>query len=264
MPTRLYNRIGKMRIRIVDSGVCQRCSVHSCSFLNTAKTKTDFYKLSSETSICPRQAISEEGPSDSELRTGHITNDRCVFCGLCVKFCAHHNLKVEEFDCGTSEFHDMTEPQVNAVASVYLSTLFDFSANSNRNRSLLFDGYVSTGEEEAYVEVDLNDDSLESLRRLLGDMITYSMSHEIHNGLMILSNIPAKGSRDVYAVIKKMREFPTTQGINIYITTFSLLKAMSLHLPKGQYTLRDLFFNYTEESLQTYSTRIKSLLKICE
>lgn len=225
-----------------------------------SKTKNDFYRLASETAICPTQTISEEGLSEKELISGYVTDDKCVLCGLCVKFCPYDNLKVESFDKETTEFNSMSEPQINAVVSVYFSSIFDFAANSNRNRSLPFDGYVSTGEEEAFVEVDINDDSLESLRRLLGDMITYSISHHITNGIIVLSNMPALGSRDVYSVIKKMREFPTTQGINIFFTTFSLLKEMCLYLPHNKYKLSDLLFDYTKESQQQYLERINTLL----
>lgn len=251
-----------MRIKILNSSVCEQCNLHSCSFMNMAMTRTDFYKLPSETTICPTAVISEEGPEEKELEDGYINmKNNCIQCGLCVIKCASQNLVVEDFDSVTSDFANLTNEQLNAVTSVYLSSLFDFAANTNRNRSLPFDGYLTAQGEDAFVEVDWNDDSLESLRRILGAILTCYQGLKITNGLIVLSHIPAEGSRDVYEVIKKLRTFPTTKNIHIYLTTFSILKTLCLYLPEGTYGLTDLFYDCVGESKKEYITRVNSYLR---
>ena len=220
----------------------------------------DFYRLLSETTICPTAAISEYGPDESSLADGYITSRDCINCGLCIKSCTRQNLEVEDFECETSAFANLTNEQLNATTSVYLSSLLEFAANTNRNRSLPFDGYLSALGEEAFVEVDWNDDSLESLRRILGDILSFSQGRKITNGLIVLSHIPAEGSRDIYEVIKNLRAFPTTCDIHIYLTTFSILKTLCLYLPKGRYSLSALFYDYMGESKDDYVARMNGLL----
>jgi len=250
-----------MNIVIKNKDICNACKVHNCSFLNMAKSKSDFYNLHSETVVCPTQAITEEGPSDSDIKESRILSSKCVNCGLCVKFCHYHNLDVRDYDDATDLFRNMTEPQVNALTSMYLSTIFKFSANTNRNRSLLFDGYVDDSENEAFVEVDWGDDSLECLRRILGDVLTYSQNHTIKNGIIVLSHLPNEGNRGIFDLITKMKDFPTTNEINIYITSFSLLRKMCLFLKNDIYQMSDLLWDCKKESEIEYTTRIKNILE---
>lgn len=249
-----------MKINILDKQICSNCIVHSCSFLNTSASKTDFYNLPTETTICPTQAI-ENGPSEKDLEEGYITEPTCVNCGLCITYCHNQNLVAVDFDGNTDDFKNLTETQLNAVTSLYLSTLFNFAANTNRNRALQFDGYISNDDgTECFVEVDWSDDSLECTRRLLGDILVYSSHHTIKNGLMVLSSIPTAGSRDVYNVLEKIKTFPTTQDITIYITTFSILKKMSLKITSKYHKLGDLFYDAMNESQQDYFLKLDKLL----
>ena len=65
----------------------------------------------------------------------------------------------------------------NILATSFLNVLFEFSANTNLNKALLFDGIVSDKQGHyAFVEVDEGDDSLESCRRLLGERQTLMSS----------------------------------------------------------------------------------------
>lgn len=254
-----------MKIKIKDIEICGKCTVKQCSFKNLANIKHDFHNISSETTICPTGAISGYGPSEKSLETGVIVAEKgtfCVECGLCVRFCSHKNLSYYDCPSDTSGFGDLTAPQIKAVTSLYLSALLEFSANTNRNNSLSFDGYVCSSEgREAFVEIDYNNDSLECVRRLLGDIIKYSDSHRIRTGIVVLSELPHKGSRDVYNLISKLRTFPTTTDIQVYMTTFSVLRKMCLTLPSKGYLFDDIFYNPNNEEVEMYLSRIGILLE---
>lgn len=249
-----------MKIKILDKQKCVDCVVHTCSFLNTSVSKKDFYNLPSETTICPNQAI-EAGPSNKDMDDGFIVATNCINCGLCVKYCHNRNLSIVDFDENTDIFRNLTEPQLNAVTSLYLSTLFGFAANTNRNRALQFDGYISTKDgEECFVEIDWNDDSLECTRRLLGDILIYSANRSLKNGLIVLSHLPILGSRDVFTVLDKIKSFPTTKDIKIYFTTFGILKRLSLNLDSNDFKLEDLFYDVMLESQEEYNAKVNNLL----
>ncbi|MDE7228603.1 MAG: hypothetical protein K2N31_09825 [Treponemataceae bacterium] len=157
----------------------------------------------------------------------------------------------------------IVEPQAiapsNIIASSYLNCLFDFAANTNLNKSLLFDGYVYTiADEQCFVEVDIQNDSLESCRRLLNDIVSYNFKCEkkIKNGLMVLNNFPKEGSHDIFTVIEKLKLFPYTSDLNIYITTFSLLRNFAMRFEKNKYALKDLFLNMMSETTDAYQNRL--------
>ena len=119
---------------------------------------------------------------------------------------------------------------MNALVSNYLNKIFPFAANSNRNSSVLFDGYVEIGgEKEAFVEVD-EKDALECCRNLLGDFLLYEgqFSFEINMGLIVLKEIPPIGN-NIYTVIEKMHIFPRLERKEIYFTTFSFLRHLFLN-----------------------------------
>lgn len=244
-------------IHIIDKSICERCSRLSCSFLRTFQTRTDLFRLSMETTVCPTQVLSD-GPDDDALKEGLISK-KCISCGLCIKNCAFANLKlandISQFD--SSAFANLTEPQLNAVVSQYLALLFDFAANSNRNRPLLFDGvFISSNEEICFVEIDWHNDSLESARRLLGDILLYRPNSPVSNGLIVLEQYPSEGNRDVYNLLRHTKDFPKTSTINIHITTIQTLRVLALSLPKSQYTIENLFFNPLSETLEEYKLRI--------
>ena len=114
--------------------------------------------------------------------------------------------------------------------------------------------------EEAFVEIDYKDDSLECVRRILGDIIRYSDTHKIKNGIVVLSRLPQIGSRDVYNLLEKMKKFPTTNDISIYMTTFSHLRAIYLY--KGQSALcsfEDVFYNPIKEDICAYQKKVENL-----
>ena len=246
-----------MKIIINDPNKCETCNAKSCKFLTVVKTKSDFIRLSSETSICPTSAIDENGPSESDLRNKFIGGSSCVECGLCARFCAYGNLTVESCSLEADKFGNLDAIQLKAVTSLYLSLLFDFAANTNRNQVLPFDCYVSTSSGmEAFVEIDAGNDSLECLRRILGDIVTYSHSRLITNGIIVLSSLPKSGSRDMFAVIEKMKQFPTTRNINIYITTFSILRVLCNARMEKADDFRTFLFDCANESESTYMERI--------
>lgn len=250
-----------MKIKIINPCECENCNAKSCKFLTLAKVKSDFIRLSSETSICPTSAIDENGPSESDLKNGTVGGDSCVECGLCAKFCAHGNLVVEDCSSKADKFENLDAIQLKAVTSLYLSLLFDFAANTNRNQSLPFDCYVSTcSGEEAFVEIDAGDDSLECLRRILGDIVTYSQSRSIMNGIIVLSNLPRTGSRDMFSVIEKMKDFPTTRNLHIYITTFAILRLLCVSGVKQMNDFHTYLFDCANESENKYQARIKQTI----
>ena len=251
-----------MKIKINDPDKCENCNVKSCKFLTVAKTKSDFIRLTSETSICPTSAIDENGPSESDLKNKSIGGSNCVECGLCARFCAHENLVIEDCSLKADKFECLDAIQLKAVTSLYLSLLFDFSANTNRNQSLPFDCYVSTcSGMEAFVEIDAGDDSLECLRRILGDIITYSQSRIITHGIVVLSTFPKSGSRDMFSVISKLKDFPTTRNIKIYITTFSILRMLcAAGVNKADDFHTFLFDCTTESDERMYLKRLKQVI----
>lgn len=248
-----------MRIRIKDRAICDNCHAKRCKFLNVANTKRDFFNLPSETTVCPTSAIDDNGPTDADLNNGFISSKDCVECGLCVKFCTWKNLEIEGESNGTGFWGNLTELQLKAVTSMYLSQLFHFAANTNRNGSLPFDGYVSTlGGQQAFVEIDYGDDSLESVRRILGDVLTYS-DHNIRNGIVILSHLPQKGTVDVYNVLEKLKVFPTTTDMHIYFTTFSVLRSLCLAGISSDKEFKTILFDPMNESVEYYTAKINSL-----
>lgn len=250
-----------MKIQILDVETCEKCVSRNCSFLNVAKVCTGFNNMKSETTVCPTLAIGDRGPVGLVGSDGYISAEECVSCGLCVVYCNKANLICADHDSDTSEFGELTELQLKAVVSQYLMCLFEFAANTNRNRAMLFDGYMTDRfGEQAFVEIDYNNDSLKCTRRLLGDIMMFSGSRNIRNGLLVLSELPSAGNRDVYALIEKMRAFPTTSHINVFMTTLSHLREMALFLTPGEYGMNDLFYDCTSESVEEYKNRIAVLV----
>lgn len=253
-----------MKIAIKDIEVCTKCMAKRCSFINLASIERFFFNLSSETTICPTSAISGSGPSEKSIEKHIIIAEPgtyCVECGLCVKHCSYQNLSINDYSVNTSTFGNLTNFQIKAVTSLYLNGLFRFAANTNRNNSLSFDGYVvSEKGEEAFVEIDYKDDSLECVRRLLGDIIKYSNTRDVKNGIVVLSKLPQAGSRDVYNLLEKMQKFPTTKDIGIYMTTFSHLRTMYLYLKTDTlYSFENVFYIPVKEDIYAYQKKIENL-----
>lgn len=257
-----------MQIRITDVKTCEMCSMPRCSYMNIANVKEDFFRLPSETTVCPTGALTELGPREKDMDHGFISGDKsspCVKCGLCVRTCPYGNLEIVGGMESVSEIKDdfsvLTERQVNAVTSQYLSLLFGFAANTNRNRALSFDGYAyDAGGEEAFVEIDYNNDSLECVRRVVGDIIEYSGMMKLTTGIIVLSDFPHKGSHDVYTFIERVSAFPTTRDIKVYITTFSVLRRLCLHTVGGAFArqcrMADVLFCPAKEELSAYMKRL--------
>lgn len=260
-----------MRIKIIDRQICEQCNRKTCSN-NDVIEKTDFYNLKSERYTCPVRLF-QYGLTDEQLEQGYIDIDmkdnKCVFCLLCAIKCSKQNLKVESYKYdATDDFEFLKlngELQANAPSNIialsYLNCLFDFAANTNLNRALSFDGYVcSINDERCFVEVDIQNDSLESCRRLLADIVSYNFKSEkkIISGLMVLSNFPKEGSRDIYTLIEKVKNFPHTTELSLYITTFSLLRYYTLNMKKNQFSFSDLFWNMISETSKEYTERLLS------
>lgn len=254
-----------MKIKIIDSSICESCRNKKCSFIG-ATENPGFYNIKTESTVCPTGLLAA-GPNEKDLEAGEIQSTReskCVNCCLCIKQCPYNNLKVEEYTYKISDFRGLNEPQHNAIALAYLNNIFDFAANTNRNKALTFDGYIRTlAGKQCFVEVDYQNDSLESCRRILGDIISYNYQKEekISDGLIVLNDIPRKGSRDVYILLEKIKNFPHTNHLSMYIVTFALLRYFNLYLKDGQYELSDLLYNPNEESEEEYINRIEGLVR---
>ena len=238
-----------MQIRIINPDLCEACTNRTCAFVD-ARMKEQFYSIRTETTVCPLAILIDETKSAS-------FGDKCVKCALCVKSCFANNLEIDDY---AQEFNiaNLLEQQYNAIALGYLDKITGFAANTNRNRSLNFDGFLQTRVgESCFVEVDYNNDSLECCRRLIGAFITYE-GHigPIRNGLIVLQDFPKEGSRDVYNVIDKMIAFPTTKDCRIYFCTFSILRHMMLTGNTSNLTLAELFYNPRVETTKDYLQRI--------
>lgn len=252
----------------MDAKVCASCIRKTCSINDVIERN----RMKTERYTCPLKLL-QNGPGDKRLEMLQIDiaepgAPSCIHCSLCVLLCSKGNLSSDDSDSSFSvglgtlctQNEVTAENASNVLATSYLNCLFDFAANTNLNKSLAFDGYVSTRtEREAFVEVDLSDDSLESFRRILGDILCQNFEHRDHpirNGVLVLSHLPVSGSRDVYTVADQTRRFPKTSNLTIYLTTFSLLRYFASSFRKNQYELGDLFFRIADERLNDYRARL--------
>lgn len=258
-----------MRIKIIDKEKCEGCKQRSCSLTDTI-TKSDFMNLKTEQYTCPVKMFAY-GLTDEQMEAGYIDfnieKNECLYCCLCVIQCSQNNLLIEgyEYDARADllRLKESGELQAqgpsNIIALSYLNIIFGFAANTNLIRTITFDGALLTKSGDAcLVEVDVNNDSLECCRRLLADIVLYNHKHEkkIKNGLMVINDFPKQGSRDVFTLIKSIKEFSNTSDINIYITTFSLLRYFVLHLNTFNYELDDLLFNASELTKEEYLKKL--------
>lgn len=239
-----------MQIRIKNTDLCETCLIRSCAFVDT-RMKEQFYSMRTESTVCPKGIIIDETKPSS-------FGDNCIKCALCTKTCYVNNLEIVDYDIDF-DISNLSEVQYNAIALSYLDEITGFAANTNRNRSLNFDGFLQTRTgESCFVEVDYKDDSLECCRRLIGAFITYEGNiGAIKNGLIVLHEFPKEGSRDVFKVIEKLSSFPTTREYKIFFCTFSLLRHMMLKVDTTNYNLSDLFYYpYNNETIGQYQNRI--------
>lgn len=260
-----------MRIRIKDINVCDGCTKKGCS-TNDVIEKTTFAKFRSERYTCPVRLF-QYGPTDKQLDEGYIDISfgadaiGCMYCCLCAIQCNKDNIEVinYSFDENNDFVNALTlcEKQnggcCNILALSYLDLLFDFAANTNINKAMSFDGFMCDKDDNwFFVEVDANDDSLESCRRLLGDIVSqnYNSDRKIDAGLIVLNNLPKEGSRDVYTSIEKITQFPNTKHLKIYATTFTLLRHFAMNVKKSEYTVDDLLFNMTSEQPKEYIDKL--------
>lgn len=260
-----------MKIVIKDKSVCENCIQKKCS-VNNVVQKPDFNGLKTELFTCPVRLV-KIGMDEKQLEDGmvDIPVDRdhpnpCIYCGLCAIQCSQNNLEIVEYDYPTENdfapIIDGTMPAEtvgNSIATSYLNHLYDFSANTNIIKSLSFDGYVCSADgTECFVEVDVHNDSLESCRRLLADIVTHNHDNarKIDNGLMVLSNIPKEGSRDVYNQVKSIKSFPNTSRLNMYATSLALLRYYTLFNVGKDIPYNDLFYKIGIETKEEYLKRI--------
>lgn len=250
-----------MSLKINDINVCLSCTNKICTYCNPT-LKENFYGLRSETTVCPVSLL-QDGPLEL-TENDIIDKDECINCGLCVLNCSYYcNLDCIITDYREDDFENLTEQQYNAIACSYLHNFVGFSANTNRNKSLQFDGYVSHNSgEEAFVEVDYRSDSLESVRRILGDRLLYSpLGREITTGVIVLKELPQKGSRDVYNLLEKISQFPHTREVKIYFTTFLILRLLALNLQHGEFELSEVLFDIVNETEEQYIEKISQLIQ---
>lgn len=240
-----------MNISIIDIEVCQNCKKETCAFTDRV-TKSNAVFVS-EGTVCPT-GILQANPSQQNP----FAKKECIGCGLCVGYCNKSNLQITD-DGRDLNLECCSSYGMNALVSNYLNKIFSFAANSNRNSSVLFDGYVETGgDKEAFVEVD-EKDALECCRNLLGDFLLYEgqFSNEVNMGLIVLKDIPASGS-NVYTVVEKIHTFPNLEGKEIFFTTFSILRHLFLHPIEGGVKFERVFFNPIKESPESYIQRIET------
>ena len=253
-----------MSVRIKDTGICTSCGNQDCCFKD-AQIRTNFYGIRSETTVCPTTLLSDN-PINIAKDDNIIRDKNCINCGLCTLSCHRQNLSCDDFYYEDNPFENLSEPQLNSIACSYLGYLFGFAANTNRNRAMQFDGYVSTNHGvEAFVEVDKENDSLESVRRLIGDFLLCSPTDRaINTGIVVLNDIPKAGSRDVYEVVKKLSEFPTTDKYQIYFTTFRLLRLLALNLKCTDFSYSDLLLDIKQSDavVQCMDNLIKRIPKL--
>lgn len=231
-----------MSVKIKDIEICSQCGNKDCSYID-AKVKTNFYGLRTEETVCPTTALTD-GP------LGEFEKKKCINCGLCELSCHYKNIECVDIEYNKNNFSNLSTPQCNAIACSYLNHIFEFAANTNRNKSLQFDGYVSTiNGKEAFVQIDQDNDSLESVRRLVGDFLLYSPSdRKIEIGIVVLQELPKEGSRDVYNVLKALKTFPTTCNYKFYFTTFKLLRFLALHMAFNDFDFEDLLLDLSNSN----------------
>lgn len=247
-----------MNIRIKDISICQDCKNKTCSYLDPT-IKENFFGIRSETTVCPL-AIMTDGPEEHEKDGIIQPKTHCNNCGLCALYCNKRNLIIEDLKDEKLDFSSLKDTQYNALASSYLNKIFDFAANTNRNKALYFDGYVATKDgSEFLVEADGSDDSLESVRRILGDILLYSKDGRISDGIVVLQSIPKPGNRDVFEVLNQLKEFPSTSHFNVYFTTFNILRHFASNPLPENAKPSDFFFDLRHDDEVSYRSRILNL-----
>lgn len=244
-----------MKISVKNQEICENCMNRTCAFVDV-RIKEQFYSLRTETTVCPT------GVLESETKQASFGKD-CVHCALCYMNCHANNLEVID-DGHSLDLSGLSEFQINAIALSYLDHIVEFAANTNRNRSMNFDGFIQTRAGEAcFVEVDYSNDSLECCRRLIGDFITYEGNiGPVRKGVMIMREYPREGSRDIFNVIEKLSAFPTTKDCEIYFCAFDTLLQIALNIDTTNWKLSDLFHNPNVEELSSYLDRIENQKKL--
>ena len=260
-----------MEIIIEDISKCKSCQHYTCSTNNIVENG-HFQGLKTEQYTCPVRLISR-GIDDEQMEKGRvdIKLDReqlspCIHCGLCIKQCSKNNLMMKDYQYKTNEdFQPITNSPMasdivgNSIATSYLNHLYDFAANTNIVKTLSFDGYIcSVDGKECFVEIDLKNDSLECFRRILADFVLHNHNNarKIEDGLVVLSNIPKEGSRDVYNQVKKIMDFPYTSKLRLYVTTFALLRYYTLNNLGKDIPFGELFYKIGNETKEEYLERI--------
>lgn len=236
-----------MSVKIKDIEICSQCGNKDCSYID-ARVKTNFYGLRTEETVCPTTVLTD-GPLE-KAKNNILDDKNCINCGLCELSCHCKNIECVDVEYNKNNFSNLSTPQCNAVACSYLNHIFEFAANTNRNKSLQFDGYVSTiNGEEAFVQINQDNDSLESVRRLVGDFLLYSPSdRKIEIGIVVLQELPKEGSRDVYNVLEALKTFPTTCNYKFYFTTFKLLRFLALHMEFNDFDFEDLLLDLSNSN----------------
>lgn len=245
-----------MIITIKDKNICENCLNKTCSFVD-AVVKHDFFDIRTETTVCPTGVLIDGPDLDADSISG---NENCVHCGICVRSCCQQNISGSISEGEECDYSKLTEPQLNAIADTYLNRIIGFAANTNRNKAMMFDGYaVHRMGLRMFVEVDWNNDSLECARRLLGDFLTNPSNANINTGIVVLQNLPKRGTHDVFDMLEKLKTFPTTGEVCIYFSTFDVLRKLYLSLENYDFSMDELFHNPLTENTAEYISRIKTL-----
>lgn len=242
-----------MSVRIIDNDICFECKRETCAYIDVVTKNGTFF--SSEGSVCPTGALQS---NPAMMQNSPFSKKECINCGLCVGYCNKSNLAIDYLN-NDFPLENCNSFGYNALVSNYLNKIFSFASNSNRNSSVLFDGYLEiSSEKEAFVEVDAKE-PLECMRGLFGDFLMYKGQYadEVNIGLIVLQDIPKREASNIYSVLEKMQSFPGLDKKQIYLSTFSLLRFLFLNPISSGYDFERVFFSPLSEKVEQYKNRLK-------
>ena len=258
-----------MNIFIKDIKKCEDCKRRTCMITESTQIPNSF-NLKPEKFTCPVK-IFENGFLERQIELEQInvelkeSDKECILCLLCAANCSQNNLQVDKISMNIKDMFETNgnnEQQSNilsnTIALAYMQKIFTFAANTNFSRAITFDGFAISDDESFFVEVDINNDALESCRRILGEMTMFNCGkdNKILNGIIVLETMP-KDNSNVNTLIRKIREFPTTQHVKIYMTTMSLLRYWAMTLSEKQ-SIKNMLYDCASESIDSYINKLLS------
>lgn len=278
----------------IDS-YCLDCSNKTCLRQERLIKSSKIPSLTTEKEVCPTEAIKR-----NEDGQWSIDKKLCVGCGLCSMNCRYraiyqdfdgmftiNHIKKDDYtgdkyesvsiDSNVPNEHIsefgylneninvlMDEFKANKLVSNYLNSIFGFCANTNRNRNLRFDGYFQNDMQDGFLSVDINDDSLSCIRKVL-DAFACARQNEKNNtdcALIVLKTFPTS-AKHCLEVLDCIYKYKPTSDLKIYITTVSCLAVLYNNKCESEKLyLDDIAIDYVrpemsklEENLLKYLTK---------